>query len=174
MNGKSTEKEILKSLLENPSQDKTFRTPAGFFDDLQNDIRLTIGLWEGINTSSKSVFTVPEGYFDELPEKVMRKIERRETKVVSMGFTRVRAALAVAAIVTMTLWINKSLNSDQTITRGRQTVTSEDLLNSTQWDDMDEYILAEAVFSEEPTEDQDIHDYLIVSDVDISQIDIEL
>ena len=174
MSQNKSDKEALRVMLEQPGQESPLSVPDGYFDQLQKNLHQKIGFLAGSDNSASSTFNTPDGYFETLPAKIMRRIASSDPKVISIGTLRLRAVLAVAAIITLVMLVNKSLTPDAETHRGEQFVTIEELQNSSYWDDLDEDVLAEAVLNETSSENLDIQEYLIESNVDISQIDIEL
>ena len=103
------ELKYLSPLLNNVSKEMPYSVPAGFFQNLSEEVLKNISEHEDYQTSeeeigslspllsslkNKKTYSAPAGYF----EKLETKIEKKETKIISM--TRRRwYRLAIAAVV---------------------------------------------------------------------------
>ncbi len=99
----------LSPVLSNASKEMPYSVPAGFFQDLSEDVLTKISEHEDYQTSeeeietlspllnslkNKNPYSTPAGYF----EKLETKVEKKETKVISITQRR-WYRLAVAAVV---------------------------------------------------------------------------
>ena len=103
------ELKYLSPLLSNVSKEMPYSVPAGFFQNLSEDVLKNISEHEDYQTSeeeieslspllsslkNKKTYLAPAGYF----EKLETKIEKKETKVISISRRR-WYRLAIAAVV---------------------------------------------------------------------------
>ena len=103
------ELKYLSSLLSNVSKEMPYSVPAGFFQNLSEDVLKKISEHEDYQTieeeieslspllsslKNKKTYSAPAGYFEELETK----IEKKETKVISISRRR-WYRLAIAAVV---------------------------------------------------------------------------
>ena len=103
------ELKYLSPLLSNVSKEMPYAVPAGFFQNLSEDVLKNISEHEDYQTSeeeieslspllsslkNKKTYLAPAGYF----EKLGTKIERKETKIISISRRR-WYRLAIAAVV---------------------------------------------------------------------------
>jgi hypothetical protein len=158
----------LSPLLSNISKEMPYAVPAGFFQNLSDEVLRNISGHEDYQTSkeeigslspllsslkNKNPYSVPAGYFEALGSKA----EKKETKVISI--TRRRwYRLAVAAVVigilviTGLLFINR--NNKVTIAKNPGKWIEKNVVDKVNKDKIDEFVTLANDDNNEKVDDQ--------------------
>ncbi|APS40051.1 MULTISPECIES: hypothetical protein [Salegentibacter] len=82
------------------NQKSGFKTPANYFEGLEEDLLDMVKLSETLGEKKSAGFTAPIGYFDGLEDEILKKATKPETRVRNL-FTKEAFlyAASIAAIV---------------------------------------------------------------------------
>lgn len=139
-----------------------FKTPKGYFNNLEDTIMSNIKLNETLNTKSTGQ-KVPDGYFDSLEDRVFSKISnKKEVKVISL-FTRKNifyaASIAAAIVIMFTIVIPSNPSFDnlklETVENYifEESYSSEEIAALLSDEELQEIVLIEESYSVESIED---------------------
>ncbi|MFM7218341.1 MAG: hypothetical protein ACKO1U_10010 [Bacteroidota bacterium] len=161
-------------LPEQPTGEKPFVVPEGYFDSLSEAILNRIALQEGSPVRSEESFKVPDGYFDSLSVAINERVHA-QPKVIPLFGAGLRASLAIAAVTIAGLLVHSSIVPDANLSSGPYSqLTVQEIQNSPFWEDLDESLLAESFTLETSSNDDVVLEYLIDQGIEPQQIDIEL
>jgi hypothetical protein len=105
------ELDLLSPLLGRAEKKVPFTSPAGYFDELSNNVVAGVQAIEFVNgelenlsplmnsLKGKEVYEVPQGYFESLAGEVLNKVNRQPAKVISIGFGKKLVRYAAAAVI---------------------------------------------------------------------------
>ncbi len=107
----------------------------------------------------RSGFKIPEGYFDAFSEKVMHRILKEETKVISFYSRNKRLLYSVAAVFVLALSlpiVNHLQNKEQELSSTEienyltqnKSVTDDELVNLLEQEDIDKIKITSSITNE--------------------------
>lgn len=121
-------------------------------------------------------FTTPEGYFDGFSEKVLKKIEKKEPKVISIFARRKARIIAVAAVFVVAFYIpmmqqfqSESSDIDQDVLENyitqQSTLNEDDIASLLDENDIQKMKVTTSIentsIEDELSTDTDLENYII-------------
>lgn len=175
----------LSTLLESLREQESFRTPDGYFENLPDIIQHQIQQIPDFEKSAVvNPFTVPQDYFEKLPFAVSQAVEQSQHASFSLRtliaqFKRPSVSLAFASLA-LVLFISIRFFSREIIIQAPDSgLTVEELTHSVSLDELDENMLIDLLAEQNQDasvndQNQNIEQYLIDNDIDITQLESRL
>ena len=179
------EDEKLSPLLESLKEKQGFRVPDDYFEELPGVIQSQIQQLPDFEKSAVvNPFSVPEGYFEQLPLAISDAIEGQKNSVFSLRtffkvFLQPRVTVAFASLLLIFFISVRFFTKEITVNAPTAEFSMQDLNNSQVLDELDESTLIDLLAEQNQdnsVEDQNenIEQYLIDNDIDISQLESRL
>jgi len=179
------EDEKLSPLLESLKNQQGLHVPDGYFEELPGLIQSQIQQLPDFDKSAVvNPFSIPEGYFEQLPLAISNAIEEQKNSVFSLRaffaiLLRPRVTVAFASLLLIFILSVRFFTKEITISAPTSEFSMQDLNNSQVLDELDESTLIDLLAEQNQdnsAEDQNenIEQYLIDNDIDISQLESRL
>jgi hypothetical protein len=155
----------------------SFSVPEGYFDNLHQSIMDKIETLPDFEKSAvKNPFNVPENYFERLPIDISQIISEKNSLSESrIFFNRPRFIIPVAFATIIILAGIFFTKQNKTADYQSQEISLDELKNSTYIECIDEDLFVDAIAQQTSvTEDENIKQYLIDNNIDLSQIEYNL
>lgn len=185
-------KEELKDAptLRNLKRVSIFQPPAGYFDQLTDQIQQKLeksakevdaSLLDQL--SKDNVFRVPPLYFEELPHRLHQVVDHIPVKPRSTSFRKLRPGftLAIAASISLLLIIGLWMRPSSDASLQLKDIPVEELMAELEWEQIPTETLVEvigeekAIFEEEEADAEGLEDLLLeINDSDLEDMLIDM
>lgn len=179
------EDEKLSPLLESLKDQQSFRVPDDYFEELPGVIQSQIQQLPDFEKSAVvNPFSVPEGYFEQLPLAISNAIEEQKNPVFSLRtffaiLLRPRVTVAFASLLLIFFFSIRFFTREISVSAPATEFSMQDLDNSRVLDELDESTLMDLLAEQNQDisaddQNENIEEYLIDNDIDISQLESRL